>query len=173
MLSFLLLFFSTLIIAQSSSTDSNNYVLGSGDNIEIKVFGETDLSIETILGKNGTINYPFLGELKITGLTVKQVEELIVKGLKGDYLINPNVYVSINQYRPFFIHGEVNRPGGYPYQPGLTVNQAIALAGGLTERASEDKIFLSNEFDTTKQKNVKLNHQLQAGDTIRIEQSFF
>ncbi len=80
--------------------------------------------------------------IKVTGMTIKQVEQHVYQGLKGDYFVEPNVFVGIVQYRPFYIHGEVKKPGGYPYQPGMTVNQAIALAGGLTERASREK-FLS------------------------------
>ncbi|EDM64730.1 putative polysaccharide export-related protein, partial [Moritella sp. PE36] len=99
--------------------------------------------------------------------------KLIYKGLKGDYLVNPNVYVHVVEYRPFYIHGEVQKPGGYPYQPGLTVNQAIALAGGLTERASKDKIYLFKEKNKNKQINASLTYKVNAGDTILIKQRFF
>ena len=94
---------------------NNSYTLGPGDKIEIKVFGQKDLTVETLLSNSGQINYPFFGEIRVTGLTVKQVEKLIYKGLKGDYLVNPNVYVHVVQHRPFYIHGEVKQPGGYPY----------------------------------------------------------
>ncbi len=158
---------------QVSAAEANQYILGPGDKIEIKVFGQDDLSIITLLGNSGKINYPFLGELKIVGLTVKQVEGIIKKGLKGPYLVNPNVYTNVLEYRPFYIHGEVNNPGGYPYQPGLTVNQAVALAGGLTERASENKIFLYKEDNKNKRINASLSSQINAGDTITIDQSIF
>jgi len=149
------------------------YIVGAGDKIEIRVFGEDDLSVIAHLGNSGKINYPFLGQLKLTGLTIKQIEGLIVKGLKGGYLVRPNVFVSVVEYRPFYIHGEVNKPGGYPYQPGLTVNQAIALAGGLTERASKDKIFMFKEGDKNSELKASLNNKVNAGDTITIKQRFF
>lgn len=161
------------VLMQFSVLANSSYILGPGDQIEIKVFGQEDLTVATLLSNSGQINYPFFGEITVIGLTVKQVEKLIYKGLKGNYLVNPNVYVHVVEYRPFYIHGEVNRPGGYPYQPGLTVNQAIALAGGLTERASKDKIYLFKEKNKKQQINASLTVKVNAGDTILIKQRFF
>ncbi len=165
----LLCVFATTALAQ----ESDNYTLGPGDTIVIQVFGQDDMKIETQLTDSGTINYPFLGTLKVTGMTIKQLEQRIYTGLKGDYFVEPNVFVGIVQYRPFYIHGEVKKPGGYPYQPGMTVNQAIALAGGLTERASKEKIFISREGEKEKNTQGDLNSRINAGDTITIEQRFF
>ncbi len=152
----------------------SKYQLGSGDKIEISVFDETELSLVTLLGDTGIINYPFLGELKLTGLTVKKVESIITKGLKGPYLVNPSVQVSVVEYRPFFIDGEVSNPGGYPYQPGLNVSKAVALAGGYTERASKTSIFVIRANDKS-HKKVKMNQnsQIYPGDILEIEESFF
>jgi len=149
------------------------YLLGPGDVVIIKVYGQEDLELQTRLTDSGTINYPFLGELQLTGMSIKQVEDVIYQGLKGDYLVEPNVFVGMVEYRPFYIHGEVKLPGGYPYQPGMTVNQAIALAGGLTERASRDKILISREGQKNQHENGNLNSRILAGDTITIEQRFF
>lgn len=149
------------------------YLLGPGDVIIIKVYGQEDLELQTRLTDSGTINYPFLGELQLTGMSIKQVENVIYQGLKGDYLVEPNVFVGMVEYRPFYIHGEVKLPGGYPYQPGMTVNQAIALAGGLTERASREKILISREGQKNQHENGNLNSRILAGDTITIEQRFF
>jgi len=163
----LLSFTSTITIAQDS------YILGSGDKVSIQVFGQNDLSIETLLGNSGNINYPFLGEIVIAGLTVKQVENVIELGLKGDYLVSPNVSVQVIAYRPFYIHGEVKKPGGYPYHPGMTINQAVALAGGLTERADDDNISLFKEGDKSNKQEASLDYKVSAGDTITIDQRFF
>ncbi|KXO13492.1 Capsular polysaccharide synthesis enzyme CpsC, polysaccharide export [Moritella sp. JT01] len=162
-----------LLLIQTPVLAKGSYILGPGDKVEIKVFGQKNLTVETLLSNSGQINYPFFGEIKVTGLTVKQVEKLIYNGLKGDYLVNPNVYVHVIEYRPFYIHGEVKKPGGYSYQPGLTVNQAIALAGGLTERASKDKIYLFKEKNKNTQINASLTYKVNAGDTILIKQRFF
>jgi protein involved in polysaccharide export with SLBB domain len=108
------------------------YKLAAGDVITIRVFGEDDLSREKIrLSDAGTIPYPVLGEVKALGLTIGDIERTITKGLDGRYLINPRVSVTIEEYRPFYINGMVERPGGYPFQPGLTVLKAASLAGGL------------------------------------------
>ncbi len=157
----------------SFASDSQNYILGAGDKIEIKVFGQPDLNVTSLLGNSGEINYPFLGKVKLVGLSVSQVEQTIISGLQPDYLVKPNVYAQVLEYRPFYIHGEVKKPGGYPYQPAMTVNQAIALAGGLTERASVDKIFIFKEQTKQQQQKGSLNSQIAAGDTIKIEQRLF
>ena len=152
----------------------NQYTLGSGDTVRISVYGQDDLSLETRLTDIGVINYPYLGEIKVIGMTVSSLESFIYEGLKGDYLINPSVSVGIVEYRPFFINGEVKNPGGYPFQPGLTIDKAAALAGGYTERASKTKIFIDR---TVNGEQLTLNAdrymQILPGDIINIEQSFF
>jgi len=162
-----------LSLISASTFAQESYILGAGDKVAIQVFGQGDLSIETLLGNSGKINYPFLGEITVSGLTIKQVEQLIELGLKGDYLVSPNVNVQVVEYRPFYIHGEVKKPGGYPYHPGMTVNQAVALAGGLTERADDNKISLFKEGDKSNKQKSSLNYKVNAGDTITIEQRFF
>ncbi len=152
----------------------NNYQLGSGDTIKITVFGQEDLSIETLLNDSGKIDYPFLGQLQASGKTLAEFQQKIYSGLKGDYLINPNVSVSIVEYRPFFIDGEVKNPGGYPFQPGLTISKAAALAGGYTERASLSKIFIIRSNDPEQEsQSVNANTSVMPGDIITIKQSYF
>ncbi|GAA61197.1 polysaccharide export outer membrane protein [Pseudoalteromonas sp. BSi20652] len=152
---------------------AQSYVLGPGDRVEIKVFGQPDLEVTALLGNSGDVNYPFLGNVKLTGLNTSEVEQVIIQGLSPDYLVNPNVYVQVVEYRPFYIHGEVKAPGAYPYQPAMTVNQAIALAGGLTERASVDKIYIFKEQTKQQQQKGDLNSLIAPGDTIKIEQRLF
>jgi len=165
--------FFVLFCSLSNAEEAQNYILGAGDKIEIKVFGQPELGVTALLGNSGEVNYPFLGKVKLAGLTTSEVEQEISNGLKPDYLINPNVYAQVIEYRPFYIHGEVKAPGGYPYQPAMTVNQAIALAGGLTERASVDKIYIFKEQTKQQQNKGSLNSQIAAGDTIKIEQRLF
>ncbi|NMH60504.1 polysaccharide export protein [Alteromonas sp. MYP5] len=152
----------------------SQYRLGVGDKISISVFGQPDLSLETRLPDIGKINYPFLGELELVGLTLSDVENLIFQGLKGDYLVNPSVAVTIIEYRPFFIDGEVKQPGGYPYQPGLSVNKAAALAGGYTERASRSDIQIVRQQNGKQVTlEVSVSELIQPGDVITVEQRFF
>lgn len=161
-------------MAQQGNMNMSQYRLGVGDKILINVFGQSELSMETRIPDVGKINYPFLGELKLVGLTLTEVENLIFKGLQGEYLVNPSVAVSIVEYRPFFIDGEVKTPGGYPYQPGLTVNKAAALAGGYTERASRSDIQIIRDKNGQPQSlEVEVGHMIQPGDIITVPQRFF
>ena len=159
--------------AFAQSTDSV-YRLGPGDRIIIKVFGEEDLSMDVRLNDTGRLNYPFLGELVVQGLTVTELEQRITRGLRDSYLREPAVTVSIAEYRPFFLYGEVQKPGGIPYQPRLTVERAIALGGGFTERASRSKIEVVRASDPKhKAVRVELSDPVFPGDVITVKQSFF
>lgn len=153
----------------------STYQLGSGDEISIQVFGEEDLSFDRIrLTDAGTLPYPFLGEVRAAGRTTRDLERLIADGLRGDYLVNPKVTVNVIEYRQFYVNGEVVAPGGYPFQPGLTVRKAIALAGGKTERASKSKMFVIREGDAASApQRVTLDVRVHPGDILTIEESFF
>ncbi len=158
----------------SDKTGLSVYTLGAGDTIRVTVFGEEDLSLETILNDAGSLSYPFLGELAIKGLTVSQLERLITSGLKGPYLIDPRVSVSIIEYRQFYVNGEVEEPGGFSFQPGMTLRKAVSLAGGFSERASKSKFFIISDDDPSMApRSSKLEAAISPGDIIIIEQSFF
>lgn len=161
--------------AQAEVDSLSRYQLGSGDVISIVVFGEDDLKRGPIrLTDAGTISYPVLGELKVLGRTVGELEKIITDGLRGRYLVNPRVSVSVDQYRPYFIHGQVKSGGGYPFQPGLTVRKAVSVAGGFTERASKEKIFIIRDKDKNlKPVKVELDTSVLPGDIITVEESFF
>jgi len=154
--------------------ENGSYRLGPGDSVHIQVFGENDLSRDVKLGEDGRINYAFVGQIELSGQTMAEVEQTITEMLLGDYLLNPQVSVTIAAYRPFFMNGEVKTPGSYAYQPGLTVSKAISLAGGMTERASDRKIFMIPEGGLEADRmRVTLDDEVAPGVTITIEQSFF
>ncbi|MCV6624227.1 MAG: polysaccharide export protein [Cellvibrionaceae bacterium] len=176
--SFLFLFLACFAIAPQISAQEaglSDYRLGSGDLMSIQVFGEDDLSLETRLSDAGTISYPFVGEIKVKGLTTGELSEYITTQLKDGYLINPSVNVSVVEYRQFFINGEVEEPGGFAFLPGLTLQKAVALAGGFTERASKSKITITREKadGTSSVYKGELSSKILPGDIIDIEQSFF
>jgi polysaccharide export outer membrane protein len=153
----------------------SSYRLGAGDVVSIRVLGEDDLKREKIrLSDAGTISFPMVGEIKVLGRRVAELEGLIADGLRGRYLLNPVVSVTIEEYRPFFVNGQVEKPGAYPFQPGLTIPKAISLAGGFKERASKEKIFVIREDDKT-QTPVKVEQStlVNPGDIITVEESFF
>jgi polysaccharide export outer membrane protein len=150
------------------------YRLGAGDKIQIYVFNEPDLSLEYTLSDAGTISYPFLGEIHVGGLTVGQLEQRIIDGLKGPYLIDPTVNITIREYRQFFIYGEVTNSGGYAYQPGLTLRQAISIAGGLGSKAQDKKILVIRDSDPARQPRlIGMDDPVFAGDTITVDKGLF
>lgn len=154
---------------------ASGYRLGTGDRVAIAVFGEPDLAVEAKVGDSGRIAYPFVGEVRIAGRTPAEVEKDLADALRGDWLVDPKVSVSILEYRPFFINGQVRNPGGYAYQPGLTVRKAISTAGGLTERASERAITLipEGERDRGTGRTVGLDDPVGPGDILTVGESFF
>jgi polysaccharide export outer membrane protein len=173
------------IAATPNSSESQQYVpalldnvsdyrLGAGDKLGITVFNEKELSLDVRLSDAGSFLYPFLGEVIAKNKTIGDVQALLTRQLKDGYLVDPKVYVSILEYRPFFVNGEVGRPGGFPYQPGLTIRKAISLAGGLTARASPKKIYVIHENDPTGVPRLTtLNAVLLPGDIVTVDQSFF
>jgi polysaccharide biosynthesis/export protein VpsN len=169
--------FSFLLCTGATLADQlSDYKLGSGDLIRITVFDEPDLSIDVRLSDAGTVSYPFLGELRASGNTLGHFESIVTKGLQGSYLVKPNVTVSILEYRPFYVNGEVEEAGGFAFVPGITVRGAIALAGGFTDRASRSKIFVNRTVDQTgvsTRTKMSLEDAISPGDVITVEQSFF
>ncbi len=176
MISRIVLFLLTLAFVQTSLADgSAQYRLASGDVVRISVYGEADLSFDQVrLNDAGTFSYPFIGQIKALGQTANQIEQLITDKLKEGYLVEPRVTVSVITYREFYISGEVKKPGGYPYQPGLTLDRAIALAGGLTERASLKRVtIVRGQGDTRVAEKASIDTAILPGDTITIAQGFF
>lgn len=154
--------------------DSSTYRLYTGDRLNIQVYREPDLSREVEVDDKGIIIYPLLGRIKVADLTAREVEKLLTDRLKGDYLINPEVTVTILKYREFYVTGEVKRPGGYAYSPGMTVEKAVILAGGFTAYASRSRIYVVREGDArASPQRVELDTPIYPGDTLRIEESFF
>ena len=181
LLSLLLAFAAPLCAQQAPKVEGeverllSTYKLAAGDVITIRVFGEEDLSREKIrLSDAGTIPYPVLGEVQAKGRTIGEIQRAITDGLDRRYLINPRVSVTIEEYRPFYINGMVEKPGAYPFQPGLTVLKASSLAGGFKERASFSKIRIIRENNPRAgPQKADINSHVGPGDTIFIEESFF
>lgn len=150
------------------------YQLGSGDHIKIKVFGHDDLSADVYLDGTGTISLPLIGTIKAGGTTIRQLETMIADKLKPDYLRNPRVTVEVLNYRPFYIIGEVKNPGSYAFVNGMTIINAVALAGGYTYRARENSVFITRANDSARAKQ-RANHDslVLPGDVIEVPERFF
>ncbi len=160
-------------MAQSENV-ANRYELQAGDRISIQVFDEPDLTMEASVGQSGAINYSYLGTLQVAGKSPEQLTDDITNKLRDGYLKNPSVNITVLKYRSFFVDGEVRRPGSYGYEPGLTLAKAVSLAGGMTDRASKRKIFLTRDVEGNKSRTrVGLSQTIEPGDVIEIEERFF
>jgi protein involved in polysaccharide export with SLBB domain len=151
-----------------------DYKLGVGDKIRVIVFNEPNLSGEFVVTPAGTVAAPLLGEVKALGLTVNEFQSGMEKKLADGYLRSPKVSVEVLNFRPFYILGEVNKPGEYPYSSGLTVLNAVATAGGFTYRADTRKVFMRRADDAAETAvTLESRTAVAPGDTVRIGERYF
>ena len=150
------------------------YRLGSGDQVRIIVFGEEDLSGEFFVDGSGTVSLPLVGEVEAAGKTLQEFRTDLETRLRDGYLNDPRVSAEVLNYRPFYILGEVEESGEYPYTDGLTVMNAVARAGGFTYRANTRVVYIQRA-DTNTEEEIELTPSLRVmpGDTIRIAERFF
>ncbi len=152
-----------IILLNGAIAAENLYRLGAGDTISISVYGEESLTIpELKIDNRETIDYPYLGVIRLGGKTLEEVQREITQGLTGSYLVDPKVNVTIVRYRNVYINGLVNRPGGYEYEPGLTVQEAISLAGGVMSKYRR-----SAHAYLVKAKNISKYNQLSNEDLAK------
>lgn len=151
-----------------------DYQLGPQDQLRVNVFGEPELSGEFVVASNGTVSLPLIGDIDVSGLTVTQFQRKAEEMLRDGYLLDPQISAEVLNYRPFFILGEVNTPGQYPYANGLTVMNAIATAGGFTYRGNSREVAIKSP-DSPGERRVRLTPDLtvKPGDTIRVLERLF
>jgi protein involved in polysaccharide export with SLBB domain len=150
------------------------YTLGTGDKIRVIVYGETNLGGEFVIDGGGYLRFPLIGQVRAGGMTAHQIEEEITAALKDGYLQDPHVNVEVETYRPFYIIGEVNKPGEYPCTFGLSIINAVALAGGFTYRADEDDVYIRHKGDSAEFKLQTNNATpIAPGDIVRVAERFF
>ena len=148
--------------------------LGIGDKIKVTVFGEQDLSGPFDVGATGALSLPLIGEIPAKGHTIAEVKAAIVGRLRAGYLKDPKVSVEVVTYRPFYVHGEVKSGGEIAFKNGVTIRDAVAIAGGYTYRAKQDHVLLIRE-DTGQEVRVALpsTDLVMPGDNIRVPERFF
>ncbi len=158
----------------STPAEANSaYKLGPGDEVHIAVFNEPDLSVQQKISANGQISVPLIGDVAANGLSTEELSHALAERFQNGFLRNPRVSVSVITYRPFYVIGEVNNPGAFPYTANLTIESAIATAGGFNHRASRNQVFVKHQGDMTEHAYpLTAAVDLQPGDTIRIGQSF-
>ncbi len=151
-----------------------DYVLGPGDKIRVITFGEESLTGTFLVGATGRVSLPLIGEVEAGGRTTGQVAAEMSRMLADGFLKDPRVSIEVVDFRPYYILGEVNKPGLYPYTDGLTVDGAVATAGGFTYRANTHKVFIRPVQGNAERKMPLTSGALvHPGDTVRIAERYF
>lgn len=154
--------------------DANlDYRLGSGDKLRVIVFGEQDLSGEFDVTGSGKVSLPLIGQVQAAGKTLNEFAQEVGSELKQGYLTNPKVSIEVLNYRPFYIIGEVDKPGQYPYTNGMTALNAVAVAGGFTYRANHDRIFITRGNAAEAEYPANQSVHVLPGDIVRVPERFF
>ncbi len=158
----------------NTTASSQNYVLESGDHIHLTVYGEDDLSGDYVVGESGYVALPLIGNIMAAKTNTHDLEDAIRAKLSNGYLHDPKVSIQLLNYRPFFILGEVAKPGSYPYVDNMNVLNAAALAGGYTYRASTSRITIIHANDQEKkERDAKETDAVMPGDIIKIPERYF
>ncbi len=152
----------------------NDYRLGPGDKVRVTVYDETDLSGEFQVDDTGFVRLPLIGQVKALGRTARQLEGDVSTALLDGYLKTPRVNVEVTTYRPFYIIGQVNRPGQYPYTSNMSALDAIGVAGGFTDHAVESTVHIRHQGEV-KEYELALDEtvQIRPGDVVRVDQTVF
>jgi len=152
-----------------------SYQLGPGDKLRITVFGEPALTGEYEVTDDGSVAFPLIGNVPAARAPLRALRDVLQARLGAGYVKDPRVSVEVSTYRPYYMLGEINKPGQYPFVVGLRVDQAIAAAGGFTYRADTHKVFL-RRADDSGEKTVDMKNQavtILPGDTLRVRQRYF
>ncbi|ARS26158.1 polysaccharide biosynthesis/export family protein [Sphingomonas sp. KC8] len=151
----------------------NSYRLGIDDKLRVVVYGETQLTGEYVIGSEGTVALPLIGAVKAAGLTVAEFQGAITQAYGTSYIADPKISVDIVAYRPFYILGEVNKAGQYPYRIGMSVLRAVATAEGFSYRANKKKVAIQGADGVERIVPLTPQTPVQPGDTIRILERYF
>ncbi len=150
------------------------YMLGAGDALRVIVYGEPQLTSKFKVSDTGTIAMPLIGQVDVGGLTISEAEKMIVARLRDGYIRDPKVSVEVDEYRSFYILGEVREPGVYEYKAGMNILNAVAIAGGYTYRANKGEMeLLSPDQGQNSVIDVPPTSEVHPGDIILIKERFF
>jgi polysaccharide export outer membrane protein len=150
------------------------YLLGAGDKVRVTVFGQSDLTNTYSIDQSGHVAFPLIGAVPARGRTAQQLEADIATQLRKDYLRNPDVSVEVDKYRSVFVMGEVGSAGQYAYAPGMTVQNAIATAGGFTARANQANVDITRQINgEVMTGRVVISDPLLPGDTVFVRERLF
>jgi polysaccharide export outer membrane protein len=162
------------VVPVAVAFEDGPYTLDSGDRLRIVVFGQDAISNNYTVDAQGQVSLPLVGAVEARGLTTAQLSSAIAGRLKSGFVRDPSVAVEIETYRPFFVLGEVTFPGQYPYVPNMTVENAIAIAGGFTPRASKDKVTITRKIQGVPTRTtLPLRSPIRPGDTVAVSERWF
>lgn len=149
------------------------YSVRTNDQLRVQVYNEPTITGDYVVDGTGFLSVPVAGRIKAAGLTVEQLERKVTAQLNSGILKDARVSIQITSYSPFYIRGEVKKPGEFPYKPGLTVGDAVALAGGYTYRADESKVYV-RPADAAAEvaRSLGTDPPVSPGDNIRIPERF-
>jgi polysaccharide export outer membrane protein len=158
-----------------STAPSAQYALDTGDEVRVTAYGIEGFNNTYNVGDKGTISLPLIGDVSASGKTVDQLQDAIAAALLAKQIVNaPNVNVQISQYRPFYVVGEVKKPGEYPFRPGMTVLTALSVAGGYTFRARTGEVAITRRQGKANVTGAAdETAMIQPGDTIRVYEGWF
>lgn len=163
-----------LFITAARADEALAYRLGTGDVLRVTVFGHADLSGEFEVSSVGEVTLPLVGDISARNLSLGELEDRIIGRLKPDYLKNPQVSVEVLNYRPFYIIGEVKNPGSYPYVGGMRAINAVAIAGGFTYRARENRLLIRRAGSSNEEPEAAGPTTIVLpGDVIEVPERFF
>ena len=167
-------FAATAPAPESSASIAADYRLGTGDKVRVLVYGESDLGGEFQVDATGYVRLPMIGQVKAAGLTGHDLEGSITTALANGYLNDPRVNVEVTTYRPFYVIGEVQKPGEYPYANGITASSAIAVAGGFTGKAVESVVYVRHQGEDVEHRMVVTEATpIRPGDVVRVNSTAF
>ncbi len=160
-------------MAAGGASADIDYALGVADKVRVIVFDEPSLSGEFIVNANGSLSMPLIGDVRAIGNTASDIAQTIQTKLREGYVLEPRVSIDILTFRPFYILGEVNKPGEYPYSSGLTVDGAVATAQGYTYRAEKKSVYIKRAADARAIKmKLTTDLRIRPGDTIRVGERY-
>lgn len=163
-----------MIAAEFAVESAAPYQLASGDRLRVIVFGQDNLSNVYAVDGSGRISMPLIGAVEVQGRTTQQLERAIEAKLRGGYLREPKVSVEVDAYRPFFVLGEVTNSGQFPFVNGMTVQTAVAIAGGFTPRGQRNYAEVTRLMDgQLVTGTVPVTYPVRPGDTIVIKERWF
>lgn len=150
------------------------YRIGAGDRVKIAILEHEELGVEADVVDDGTMEVPLIGSIRAAGRTSPELRALLTERFARDYIKDPKVNVEVTEFRPFYVLGQVNKPGSYDFVPDIDIRRAVAIAGGFTRRADTDGAILVRETtDDRSRTRVGLGTPVFPGDVIEIDRRLF